>query len=121
MERSTIPTRAAFGPAKPTRRSAVRQSGAKIGDVFGDDLLARRDLLAAQRERLLGDRLQRIDIVKINAIHFIHLGRDIARHRDIDDEKRPIQRSRTIGDKISGVSSGSSADVDEIKMSISRH
>jgi len=35
--------------------------------------------------------LQGIDVVKKNTAHFIHLRRDIARHRGIDDEQRPLQ------------------------------
>ena len=47
-------------------------------------------MLVPESERLLRDRSYRIDVVKINAIHFIDAGIDVARHCDIDDEKRAI-------------------------------
>src|SRR5882672_7481012 len=56
-------------------------------------------MLAPESERLLRDRSYRIDVVKINAIHFIDARIDVARHCDIDDEKRAIHtlpRHRTI-------------------------
>ena len=62
--------------------------------MFGDDRFGRSDLLAAHGKRLLRDRPQRIDVVKIHAFHFVHGRIDIARNGDIDDEKRAID---TIG------------------------
>ena len=68
----------------------ARSQLAEIRHMLGDDFFARRDLLPPQRERLLGDRLQRIDVVKEDAIHFVHLRRHVARHGDVDDEERAI-------------------------------
>ena len=67
------------------------EPAAEIIHMFRDDFLAGGDLLTPQGERLLRDRLQRIDIVKKNAFHLVHIGRDVPRHRDINDEKRPIE------------------------------
>jgi len=40
---------------------------------------------------VLGDRLQRIDVVKIDPVHFIHGRLDVPRHSNVDDEERPIE------------------------------
>src|SRR5438105_6275115 len=58
--------------------------------MFSDDCFRDADLLASKRKRLLRDRLQRIDVVKINAFHFIYVWMDVTRHRDINNEERTV-------------------------------
>src|SRR5215212_1563377 len=50
----------------------------------------RRAALPSRGERLIGDRLERIDVVKVDAFHFVHVRRHITRHCDIDDEERTV-------------------------------
>src|SRR6184192_4455834 len=78
----------------------------KIRDVLDNDRFGGGDLLAAQRQRLLGDRLQRIDIVKINALYFVYVRIDIARHRYVDDKQRPVEAVAQHWLEISGRSNG---------------
>ena len=68
----------------------MRNRIAKVRDMFGDDRFGGGDLLASERKRLLRDRLQGIDVVKINVFHFIYVWMDVTRHRDIDNEERTI-------------------------------
>src|SRR5205823_11653330 len=63
------------GPIQPARNRID-----EVGYVFGDDRLRSSNLLATQRERLLRDRLQRIDVVKINAIQLVYCRGHIAWH-----------------------------------------
>src|SRR4030095_5104647 len=63
----------------------------KIRHVFGNDRFRSGDLLPSEGKRLLSDRLQRIDVVKINAVQLIYAGIDIARDGDVYDKKRPVQ------------------------------
>ena len=42
--------------------------------MIGDDLFRRRRLLPTHRQRLLGDGLQRVDVVKVNAVNFVNVG-----------------------------------------------
>src|ERR1700680_806995 len=62
----------------------------KIRDVFGDDCFRSGNLLPTQGERLPRDRLQRIDIVQINALYVVYTWIDITRYCDVDDENRTI-------------------------------
>src|SRR5436309_625375 len=84
------------GPIQATRNRIN-----EIRDMFDDDRFRGGDLLASEGKRLLSDRLQRIDVVKVNAFHLIYAGIDIAWHRDIDDKKRPVQTSVQHRPKIS--------------------
>src|SRR4029077_5668471 len=59
--------------------------------MLGNNHLRCGDLLAPKRERLLRDRSYRIDVVKINSCHLIYVRLHVARHGDVDDEKRTIQ------------------------------
>ena len=69
---------------------ATRNRSDKVRDMFGDDFFRRGDLLASEPKRLICHRLQRIDVIKINAFHFIYVGIDITRDSNVDDEKRTI-------------------------------
>jgi len=59
--------------------------------MIGNYRFGRSDLLPAEFERLFRDRANGIDVVKINALQFIHAGIDVPWHGDIDDEERTIQ------------------------------
>src|SRR5216684_1508184 len=58
--------------------------------MFRNDLLGCGNLFPASGQRLFGNRLQRIDVVKIDSIERVHIRSDIARHRDVDNEERSI-------------------------------
>ena len=75
---------------------------AEIIDMARDDLLTGSDLLPSERERLLGNRLERIDVVKKDSFQLVHIGSDVARHGDVDNEKRPVERSRRSGASFAG-------------------
>ena len=45
----------------------------EICDVRRDHRLATRHFLLAEVQRLAGDRLERIDVIKINALHVVHV------------------------------------------------
>src|ERR1700736_1192804 len=72
-----------------TLRSA-RNQFIKLSDVLGNDLLGCGNLFPASGQRLLGDRLQRIDVVEINAVESVHIRSNITRDGDIDNEEWPI-------------------------------
>src|SRR5437762_14254362 len=80
---------------------ATRNRINEIRDMFGDDRFRGGDLLAPEGQRLLRDRLQRIDVVKVNALHLVYPWIDVAWYGDIDDKKRPIQTSVQHRPKIS--------------------
>ena len=61
--------------------------------MFGDNVFGSGNLLTAQGERLPRNRLQGIDVVKINGFQLVNVGIDIARHGDIDDEERALDSS----------------------------
>src|SRR6185436_14589876 len=71
----------------PERRPGAGQgrnlAGAKQGgDFFADNLFATDDLLLALLQVVVGDRLQVVDVVEIDVRHQVHLGIDVAGHRD---------------------------------------
>ena len=68
--------------------------------MFGDDRFGRGYLLTAHGKRLLRDGPQRIDIIKIHTLHFVHGRVDVARNGDIDDEKGPINAMGQHGTQI---------------------
>src|SRR3954468_2697052 len=53
------------------RANPARQPRLKIRDMLGDDLLAGCDLLSTQCQRLFRDRLQRIDVVEVDAVEIV--------------------------------------------------
>ena len=78
---------------------------AEIRDMLGDDLFARRHLLAPHGQGLLRDRLERVDIVKIDAIHLIHF-RQTSRGTAISMMNSGRSAATTnIGARIAGVRS----------------
>src|SRR3989442_15597606 len=85
----TIGDRGMFGSSRIPLQ-ATRNRINEIRDMFGDDRFRGGDLLASESKRLLRDRLQRIDVVKVNALHLVYPWIDVARHRDVDDEKWSI-------------------------------
>ena len=68
--------------------------------MSGNDRFGRSYLLPAHSERLLRDRSQCVDVVKIDTFHFVHGGIDIARDSDVDDEKGTIDAIGQHGSKI---------------------
>ena len=67
------------------------EPAAEIMHVSRNNLLTGSDLLPPERERLLRNRLQRVDVVKKNALHLVHIRRNVPRHRNVDNEKRPVE------------------------------
>src|SRR2546427_1806735 len=88
----TIGDRGMFGSSRIPLQ-ATRNRINEIRDMFGDDRFRGGDLLASQGQRLLRDRLQRIDVVKVNALYLVYPWIDVAWYGDIDDKKRPVQTS----------------------------
>ena len=58
-------------------------------DLFGDDRVGAIQLPGAPRHVLLHDPLQVVDVVEEDLIQIARVRLDVARHGDVDDEKRP--------------------------------
>ena len=66
------------------------EPGAELLDFLGDDRLGARDLAGAPREVLADGRLQIVDVVEEHLLDLAGRRLDVARHRDVDDEQRPV-------------------------------
>ncbi len=63
----------------------------KFADMFLDHRFAAADFLLANRERLRRDLLERINIVKKDAVEFIQFRLRVARNGKVDNEERPVR------------------------------
>ena len=55
-----------------------------------DHLFANHEFLPADVHRLVRNRLERVNVIEVNAIEFIDRGLDVARHGEIDAKKRAV-------------------------------
>src|SRR5688572_3493198 len=93
------------------------------GEPFGkfvhvplDDLLADDDLLAADGHGVVGELLERIDVVEVHALEVVYRGLEIARDGEIDAEEGAIAaRAHERGEALGGddvMRSGGGTDED---------
>src|SRR5437870_2547954 len=58
--------------------------------LLPNDRFASGDLLAALLEGVVGDGLEVVDVVEVNVLQKVHLGFDVPRHRDVDQQQGPV-------------------------------
>src|SRR5262249_32199947 len=56
-----------------------------------DDLLGRHDVLAAELERPVADRLEVVDVEQAGAVAVVDARVEVARNRDVEDDRRPAR------------------------------